>query len=139
MKSNILILVLTTALVIAAESKSLKNPKEPVVELPTFVVIGTHIPSSWLEVAWECRGPMPIDRIKRAWISRVASDSPAAHAGFQVGDALLAMGETRVESMTGYSLEQNLRREREPGARETFSIQTPGQKERTVVIVFEGK
>ena len=139
MKSHILFLALIAALVVTGESKPLKNSKEPVLELPTFVVIGTHIPSSWLEVAWECRGPLPINRIKRAWISRVASDSPAAHAGFKVGDALLAMGETRVETMTGYSLEENLRREREPGATETFSIQTPGQKERTVVIVFEGK
>jgi S1-C subfamily serine protease len=123
---------------VLAEAKPRQKTGESTVELPTFVVNGTHIPSAWLEVAWECKGPMPIDRIKRAWISKVASGSPAEKAGFKAGDTLLAMGDLKVEAMTGYSLQQNLKREREPGARENFTVQTPGQKERTIVIVFEG-
>ena len=123
---------------VLANAKPRKKTDEPTVELPTFVVNGTHIPSAWLEVAWECIGPLPINPIKRAWISKVASGSPAEKAGFKAGDALLAMGTIRVGTMNSYSLEQNLKREREPGARETFTIQTRGQKERTVVIVFEG-
>ncbi|HEY4247051.1 MAG TPA: PDZ domain-containing protein [Lacunisphaera sp.] len=134
--------LLITALILIAyvsgEAKPRKKTDEPTVELPTFVVNGTHIPSAWLEVAWECKGPMPIDRIKRAWISKVASGSPAEKAGFKAGDTLLAIGDMKVDAMNGYSLEQNLKRERQPGARENFTVQTPGQKERIVVIVFEG-
>lgn len=140
MKAKLLFIFVTMTLTscVLADAKPRKKSDEPVVELPTFVVNGTHIPSAWLEVAWECKGPMPIDRIKRAWIAKVASGSPAEKAGFKAGDTLLAMGDIRVEAMNGYSLEQNLKREREPGARENFTVQTPGQKERTIVIVFEG-
>ena len=140
MKTKLPLLIAAIILIpcVLADAKPRQKADEPTVELPTFVVNGTHIPSAWLEVAWVCKGPMPIDRIKRAWISKVASGSPAEKAGFKAGDALLAMGDMRVEAMTGYSLEQNLKREREPGARENFTIQTRGQKERIVVIVFEG-
>ncbi|MEO6992860.1 MAG: PDZ domain-containing protein [Lacunisphaera sp.] len=121
-----------------ADAKTHKKTDESTVELPTFTVTGTHIPSAWLEVSWECIGPMPIARIKRAWISKVASGSPAEKAGFKAGDALLAIGDLRIAAMNGYSLELSLKREREPGARENYTVQTPGQKERTIVIVFEG-
>ena len=115
------------------------KPKEPVVVLPTFVVIGTRIPTSWLEVAWECRGPLPIDRIKRAWISQVRPGSPPAKAGVKVGDLLLAIGSYSTDQMTGYSLQMNLDRERPEGSKEEFTLQTPGGEKRTVTIIFEAR
>jgi S1-C subfamily serine protease len=136
MKTKLTILGLICAACLWAKPKESPASKEPVVVLPTFVVIGTRIPSSWLEVAWECRGPMPIDRVKRAWISKVQAGSPAAEAGFKVGDNLLAMGSIPVEAMSGVTLQSNLQREREFGTREEFILQTPGKEKRTVVILF---
>jgi hypothetical protein len=107
------------------------------VELPTFVVIGFRIPPSWLEVSCECDGPLPYNRIKRAWISKVGHDTPADKVGIKVGDTLLAIGHEATGAMTGVSLHDNLRRERDPGTRLELTIQTPGSAQRTVVIVFK--
>ena len=114
-----------------------KEPKGPVVELPPFIVLGTRIPASSLEISWECKGPMPIYRIKRAWISRVKADSPVAEAGFKTGDKLLSIGGREVGLMTGLSLQADLKREHALGTREEFVLQTPGEEKRTVVLVFE--
>ncbi len=139
MKIRLALLCLLSAGCLVAASKEAKEPKEPTLVLPTFVVLGTRIPDSWLEVSWECKGPFPIDRIKRAWISKVQSDSPPARAGFKVGDALLVMGGVSVETMTGFSLQANLKREHEVGTKEEFVLKTAGEEKRTVVIVFENK
>jgi C-terminal processing protease CtpA/Prc len=118
----------------AAESA---KDREPHVELPTFVVIGFRIPSSWLEVAYECKGPLPFNLVKRVWISKVGHGTPADEVGIKVGDTLLAMGSETVDTMTGVSLHDNLRRDRGPGTRLELTIQTPGKKERTVAIIFK--
>lgn len=108
----------------------------PVVELPTFVVIGTRIPSSWLEVAYECKGPLPIDRIKKAWISKVGHGTPAEAAGLKVGDVLLSFDGHPTESMTGFSLHDSLQQERSSGTHLEMVVQTKGTEKRTVAIVF---
>ena len=136
MKTKLFALGLIGVVCLMAKPKEGRAPKEPTLVLPTMVVVGTRIPSSWLEVSWLCRGPMPIDRVKRAWISKVQTDSPAADAGFKVGDSLLAIGGVSVETMGGISLEMNLRRERDVGTREEFTLQTPGKLPRVVAIVF---
>ena len=111
--------------------------KEAPVKLPTFVVIGYMIPPAWLQVSWECKGPLPYNLVKRAWISKVGPDTPAAKAGLKVGDTLLAIGNTAVEAMSGERLRALLKLERGPGTRLEFMIQTPGGEKRTVAIVFE--
>lgn len=107
------------------------------VKLPTFVVIGYMIPPAWLEVSWECKGPLPYNLVKRAWISKVGPDTPAAKAGLRVGDTLLAVGNTAVEAMSGERLRALLKLERGPGTRLELTIQTPGSEKRTVAITFE--
>ena len=139
MKTSLIIFGFICVVCLVAKPKESGDSKEPTLMLPTLVVFGTRIPSSWLEVSWECRGPMPIDRIKRAWISKVMAGSPAADAGFKVGDTLLAMGSVPVETMSGVSIEMYLKREREFGTREEFTLQTPGKEKRIVAVVFKEK
>ena len=139
MKARIVALFLLCSACLAAKTKESTKPKETTVVLPTFVVFGTRIPAGWIEVSWECQGPFPFSRVKRAWLSKVQADSPAAKAGFKRGDTLLAIRTVQVEMMTGIALDAELKREREFGAREEFSLQTPGEEKRTIVMVFEGK
>ena len=129
-------LCLIPAILLTAASKAPSDADEPVVTLPTYVVMGHRFMSSWLEVAFECKGPFEISPIKRAWISGVKADSPVDKAGFKVGDNLLSMGGVSVRAMTGLSLPLALKRERHDGERETFVIQTPGKAVRTIVITY---
>ena len=112
-------------------------PKEPPLVLPTLVVIGFRIPTSWLEVSWECNGPLPYNKVKRAWLSKVGHGTPAEKVGMKVGDRLLAIGSEPVESMSGERLRSILEFERDPGSKERFAIQTPGTEKRIVVIQFD--
>ena len=127
---------LLSVILLTAAGQAPSGAKEPVVTLPTYVVMGHRFMSSWLEVAFECKGPFEISPIKRAWISGVKAESPVDKAGFKVGDNLLSMGGVPVRSMTGLSLPLALKRERNDGERETFVIQTPGKAERTIVITY---
>ena len=111
--------------------------KEPTLVLPTLVVIGFRIPTSWLEVSWECNGPLPYNKVKRAWLSKVGHGTPAEKVGMKVGDRLLAIGSEPVESMSGERLRSILEFERDPGSKERFAIQTPGTEKRIVVIQFD--
>lgn len=122
--------------VIGMNAKPKEKTEGPAVELPTFVVIGTRIPSSWLEVSYECEGPVPILPIKRAWISKVGSGTPAEKAGLKTGDLLLSLDGRTTASMTGISLHDNLRQERSSGTRLEMTVQTRGAEKRTVEIVF---
>lgn len=120
-----------------APGKSKEKPEGPTVVLPTFTVIGTRIPSSWLEVSYECKGPTPLDRIKKAWISKVGRGTPADTAGLKTGDVLLSFDQHPIDTMTGYTLDDSLKREREIGTRLEIAVQTPGKEKRVVVIVFK--
>ena len=137
MKPQFTAVFFLSVICLTAKTKESAKPKEPTVVLPTFVVVGTRIPAGWIEIAWECQGPFPFSRVKRAWLSKVLADSPAAKAGFRRGDTLLAIRNVQVETMTGVALEAELKREREFGAKEEFLLQTPGEEKRTVLMVFE--
>jgi len=122
---------------IAAPGKSREKTEGPTVVLPTFTVIGTRIPSSWLEVSYECKGPTPLTQIKKAWISKVGRGTPAETAGLKTGDILLSFDNQATDTMTGFSLEKSLRTERAVGTRLEMIIQSPDAEKRTVVIVFK--
>jgi S1-C subfamily serine protease len=111
--------------------------KDAPVVMPEIIVIGKKIPDGWFTVSWRCNGPLPLDRVKRAWISNVLPDSPAAKAGVQIDDTLLAIGDVPVERMTGGMLRWNLQREREAGTKEEFWIKTNGGEKRLFVVRFE--
>ena len=101
------------------------------------VVLGTKIPSGWFTITSECRGPLPLDRIKRAWVSNILVDSPPAKAGLKIGDGLIAIGGTSVDAMSAMTLRWHLEREREPGAREEFIFQKPDGAKWVFVAKFE--
>ena len=134
MKTTLTFLVLLFVTGLAAAPKP---AEEPPLVLPTFVVIGFRIPTSWLEVSWECRTPLPVSPVKRAWVSTVGWGTPAAKAGIRVGDQVLAIGGEEVGQMGGESLRTVLQRERDAGARLEITVQTPGREKRTVTILFE--
>jgi S1-C subfamily serine protease len=111
------------------------NDRPPIILKP-IVVHGSSIPSGWLTVSWDCKGPLPIDRVKRAWISNVLAGSPADKAGFSIDDTLLALGGVPIETLTGVSLRWNLEREREPGTEEQFLLQSPDGERHLVTMKF---
>jgi hypothetical protein len=119
-----------------AIGKSKEKNDGPIVELPTFVVIGTRIPSGWLEVAYECTGPSSLWPIKRAWISKVGQGTPAEDSGLKVGDTLLSFDDHPTAAMTGESLHDTLRREHSSGTLLKMIVQTKGAEKRTVAISF---
>ena len=133
-----LVLVVITVLSVTTgtNAKSKEKTEGPIVELPTFVVIGTRIPSSWLEVAYECTGPESFSPIKRAWISKVGQGTPAESAGLRAGDALLSFDGHPTNAMTGFSLHESLKQERGSGTRLEMIVQTKGAEKRTVAIIF---
>ena len=122
---------------IAAPGKSKEKPEGPTVVLPTFTVIGTRIPSSWLEVSYECKGPTPLSKIKKAWISKVGRGTPAEAAGLKTGDILLSFDNQATDTMTGFSLEESLSTERVIGTNLEMIVQSPRAEKRTVVIIFK--
>ncbi len=111
--------------------------KGPPVVLPTIVVIGHQIPTSWMEVSWECANPLPFCPIKRAWISKVGWETPAAKAGVKRGDELLVYDRRGIGKFTSEDLRADLLRGRNVGDRLELVLQTPGQEPRTVAILFE--
>lgn len=120
----------------AAEPKSGPAREAPIV-MAEIVVLGKKIPAGWLTVSWECKGALPLDHVKRAWISNVLPDGPAAKAGIKIGDVLLAIGPAKIETLTGMSLRWNMERERDLGTHEEFLLQTPGEAPRIVTLKFE--
>ena len=108
------------------------------VVLPTLVVVGYQLPSSWVEVSWRCRTPAPFSPVVRAWVSKVGRGTPAAEAGIRAGDRLLAIGGVEVGSMGGETLHALLQLERDAGTKLEFTLQTPGQEKRVVTILFRG-
>ena len=105
--------------------------------LPTIKVIGHQIPTSWLEVSWECANPLPFCPIKNAWISKVGWGTPAEKAGLKKGDILLAFDDKEIGQYDTETFRTDLHRGRNVGYRLKLVIQTPGEEKRTVVIVFE--
>ena len=122
---------------LAAAPKPEPAGDTPMVVLPTLVVIGFRIPTSWLEISWECTTPLPFSLVKRAWVSQVGRGTPADKAGIRKGDQLLAFGGVEVAKMGGETLHALLQLEREPGAQLEFTLQTPGREKRKVVVRFE--
>ena len=111
-------------------------PKGPPLVLPTLVVTGYTIPSYWLKVSWECANALPFCPIKTAWISKVGFGTPVAKLGIRRGDILLEFDGHKIGEMTGDMLDGALTRWRAPGAHLELTLQTPGEMERKVVIVF---
>ena len=133
-----LVLVFVGGLAAAEKARPAPVPVEgPVVVLPSFVVIGHQIPTSWLEVSWECTTSLPFSPVKRAWVSKVGWETPAAKVGIKVGDRLLAIGGVEVGSMGGEILHALLQLERDAGTRLEFTLQTPGREKRIVAILFQ--
>ena len=135
-KFTFLVLLLAAGLAAAAESKPVPAAG-PVVVLPTLVVIGHQIPTSWLEVSWVCKTELPFSLVKRAWISKVGWGTPADKAGIKRGDLLLAIDGAAVGDMGGERLHALLQLEREAGTRLELTLQTPGHEKRTVPILYE--
>lgn len=120
------------------------KPKPPVdppagetVVLPTLVVTGHQIPTSWMEVTWECANPLPFCPIKHAWISQVGWATPAAKAGIKKGDDLLSYDRKAIGRFTSEQLHDDLVHGRNIGERLELVLRTPGHEPRTVVILFE--
>ena len=110
---------------------------DPPVKMAEIVVIGKKIPSGWFTISWRCKGPLPLDRVSRAWVSNVLEEGPAAKAGVKMDDTLLAIGNVPVEKMTGVGLRWNLEREREAGTQESFLLQGADGTQWVFVVKFE--
>lgn len=110
---------------------------DPPVKMAEIVVIGKKIPSGWFTISWRCKGPLPLDRVRRAWVSNVLEEGPAAKAGVKRDDALLAIGNVPVVEMTGVSLRWTLEREREAGTQEEFLLQAADGRQWVFVVKFE--
>ena len=91
-----------------ASSLGASATEDPPVVMAEIVVIGKKIPSGWFTISWRCKGPLPLDRVSRAWVSNVLEDGPAAKAGVKMDDRLLANGNVPVVKMTGISLRWQL-------------------------------
>jgi len=126
-----LLLIASVAGAVAASQK-----EKPVV-MAEVVVFGKKIPSGWFTIASETRGPLPLDRVKPAWVSNILPDGPAAKAGLKIGDVLVAIGETPVDTMSAMTLRWHLERERDAGAREEFVFQKPDGAKWVFVARFE--
>lgn len=147
MNQRLLLVALALVAGLAAEPKEGKAPPErkqdkvetegETVVLPKLVVVGHTIPSYWLEVTWVCANPLPFCPIKEAWISKVGYGTPAAGLGIKKGDKLLAFDGRKMGAMTGEMLHDELTTWRAPGAHLELTLQTAGEKERKVLIVFE--
>jgi len=145
MKAVVALLALSLAAVLAAAAKddtAAKADKKIETEgetfvLPKLVVVGHTIPSYWLEVTWVCANPLPFCPIKEAWISKVGYGTPVADLGIKKGDKLLEFDGQKMGAMSGEMLHDELTKWRAPGAHLELTLQTPGQKERKVMIVFE--
>lgn len=144
MKAGLALLMVSLVAVLAAapkEGKAEKADKKIETEgetyvLPKLVVVGHTIPSYWLEVTWVCANPLPFCPIKEAWISKVGYGTPVADLGIKKGDKLLEFDGQKMGAMTGEMLHDALTQWRAPGAHLVLTIQTPGEKERKVVIEF---
>lgn len=110
---------------------------DPPVKMAEMVVIGKKIPSGWFTISWRCKGPLPLDRVSRAWVSNVLEEGPAAKAGVKKDDTLLAIGNVPVEKMTGVGLRWNLERERAAGTQEEFLLKTADGRRWVFVVKFE--
>ena len=70
-------------------------------------------------------------------MSNILPDGPAAKAGLKIGDVLVAIGETPVDTMSAMTLRWHLERERDAGAREEFVFQKPDGAKWVFVARFE--
>ena len=120
-----------------ASSLGASATEDPPVVMAEIVVIGKKIPSGWFTISWRCKGPLPLDRVSRAWVSNVLEDGPAAKAGVKMDDRLLAIGNVPVVKMTGISLRWQLERDREAGTQEEFLLKTANGREWVFVVKFE--
>lgn len=148
MKAGLALLMFSLAAMLAAAPTNEKTAKAEKADkkieaegetyvLPKLVVVGHTIPSYWLEVTWVCANPLPFCPIKEAWISKVGYGTPVAELGIKKGDKLLEFDGQKIGAMSGEMLHDELTQWRAPGAHLELTIQTPGEKERKVMIVFE--
>ena len=114
-----------------------QETKAPPVVMQKMVVSGKRIPSGWFTIAWECKGPLPLAPIERAWVSNLLPGSPADLAGVQIGDQLIAIDGVPVRKMNGMVLRLLLNREHEAGSKMEFLLQTPEEPERVFLMTFE--
>ena len=121
----------------APKSSAPQETKAPPVVMQKMVVPGKRIPSGWFTIAWECKGMLPLDPVKRAWVSNLMPGCPAELAGVQIGDRLIAIDGAPVRKMNGMSLRLVLDREHEAGSQIEFLLQTPGELERVFLMTFE--
>ncbi|MEO7700332.1 MAG: PDZ domain-containing protein [Opitutus sp.] len=121
----------------APKSSAPKESNAPPLVLQKMVVPGKRLPSGWFTIEWECKGTLPLDPIKRAWVSNLMPGSPAEMAGVQIGDRLIAIDGVPVRKMNGMGLRLLLDREHEPGSQIEFLLQTPGEPERVFLLTFE--
>ena len=134
--SLILIFLSAVSAIGASKGSGPENKVAPVV-MTKMVVSGRRLPSGWFTIAWECKGSLPLDRIKKAWVSNLLPGSPADLAGVQIGDRVLSIDGQAVDSMNGLSLRTILEREHDAGTRMEFLLQQPGEENRLFVVKFE--
>jgi hypothetical protein len=141
MRSRAWLLLLPVSAVLCT-SAAAKSPEPPAakgapVVLGRMVVSGKRIPSGWFTVAWECKGALPLDPIKRAWVSNLMPGSPAESAGVQIGDRILAVDEIPIEKLNGLLLRSMLEREHDAGSQMTFLLRSGKDAPRIFVVAFE--
>ena len=138
MKRGSVLLVLSLAagsvMMAAEKSPAAAAAKESPVVLSKLVVSGTRIPSGWFTIAWETKGPLPLDPIKRVWVSNLMPGSPAESAGVQIGDRVIAIqirgsetAETRIQLAIGLGMDDTTSRPRRRDPRaDTLLADIPG-------------
>ena len=137
--SSLLVLSLAAGSVMMAAEKSpsAAPAKESPVVLSKLVVSGTRIPSGWFTIAWELKGPLPLDPIKRVWVSNLMPGSPAESAGVQIGDRVVAIDDVPVEKLNGLLLRSTLEREHAAGSQITFLLSSTECARHEFVVTFE--
>jgi S1-C subfamily serine protease len=141
MKRGSVLLVISLAagsmLIAAEKSRSAGDAKDAPVVLSKMVVSGTRIPSGWFTIAWETKGPLPLDPIKRVWVSNLMPGSPAESAGVEIGDRVIAIDDVPVEKMNGLLLRSALEREHAAGSQITFLLSSTEGARHRFVMTFE--
>jgi S1-C subfamily serine protease len=137
--ASLALLFFSVALPAFASTEGRPAEKVAPVVMSKLVVSGRRLPSGWFTVAWECKGPLPLDALKKVWIDNLLPGSPADSAGVQIGDRVLSIDGTSVEKLNGLSLRTLLEREHDPGTQLEFCLQTPGEAKHLFVVKFEGR
>ena len=134
---SLLLLFLSAVNSVSASKQAKSEEKAAPMVMSKMVVSGRRLPSGWFTVAWVCKGALPLDPIKKAWIDNLLPGSPAESAGVQIGDRLVSIDGQVVDKLNGLSLRALLEREHEPGTQLEFWLQAPGEAKRVFVVKFE--